>query len=250
MRLVPSLLVSGAILAALPFLACTKSESDKPAAGAPAAANAVQGTVLEVLPAAPYTYLRLKTAQGELWAAVPAADVKVGAAVTVLVQVKMNKFESKTLNRTFDSVSMGTLAGDAPAAAAAPAVDPAALAASVTAAHAAPPFPAMDKVAKATGPDAHTIAEIYAKKGALKDRTVTVKAKVMKVRSGILGKTWIHLSDGSGQAQSHDYDLTVTTKDAVQGGDVVTVKGVLHLDRDFGAGYVYPVILEDAKIVH
>jgi hypothetical protein len=250
MRFTPRLFVV-ASLAATGLVACHKSEEPS-AVVAPAAQNAIKGTVMEVLPAAPYTYLRLKAGQGEIWAAVPAGDVKVGAEVTLLVQVKMDKFESKTLARTFDAVYMGTLAGDAPTAAAAapaPAPDPAALAASVAATHAAPPFPNIEKVAKATGPDAHTIAEIYAGKSALKDRALSVKAKVMKVRSGIMGKTWIHLSDGSGQAQSHDYDLTVTTKDAVQGGDVVTVKGFLHLNRDFGAGYVYPVIIEDAKIV-
>lgn len=250
MRLVPTLFVSGtALLAACAFPACTRSESEKPAAAAPAAAaNALPGTVLEVLPAAPYTYLRLKAAQGELWAAVPAGEIKVGAPVTVLVQVRMDKFESKTLNRTFDTVYMGTLAGAAPEAPAAAAPAVAAAPAAVPPAHGAMPFPKTEKVAKAAGPGAHVISELYARKAELKDRTVTVRGKVVKAMGGIMGKTWLHLSDGSGQPQTRDYDLTVTTKDSAKPGELVTVTGVLHLDRDFGSGYAYPVILEDATI--
>jgi hypothetical protein len=256
MRFTPSLLVAAATVSACTFSGCTKSEPEKPAAAAPVAASSIQGTVLETLPAAPYTYLRVKAAQGEVWAAVPAGDVKVGATVTVMVQVRMDKFQSTTLNRTFDSVYMGTLAGAAPVAAApvsaAPAaMPPAGAPAAMPAAHGAMTTPpvAMEKVAKATGPDAHAIAEIYARKNDLKDRTISVKGKVTKALSGIMGKTWIHLSDGSGKPQTKDFDLPVTTKDAATVGEVVTVKGVLHIDRDFGSGYLYPVIVEDAKIV-
>ena len=43
-------------------------------------------------------------------------------------------------------------------------------------------------------------------------------------------------------------DLTFTTKDVVQVGDTVTFEGTLAIDREFGAGYVYPLIVEDAVI--
>ena len=41
---------------------------------------------------------------------------------------------------------------------------------------------------------------------------------------------------------------TRTTSDSAAVGDVVVVKGTVRLDKDFGAGYAYPVIVEDAKI--
>jgi hypothetical protein len=257
MRLAPTLLATGAALAACTFLACHSSQADSPvtaapapAAAAPAPASPIQGKVLEVLPASPYTYLRLQSAQGEVWAAVPAAEVKVGANVTVLVQIRMDKFQSNSLQRTFDSVYMGTLAGDAPVPAAPPAA-PANTTTAVTSAHSTPPpAPGPEKVAKAKGAGAYTIAELYAKKNTLKDQTVTVRAKVTRCIGGILGRTWIHLYDGSGQAKTRDFDLAVTTKDMAKLGDVVTVKGILHLDKDFGSGYAYPVIIEDAKISH
>ena|GEM_PF-4532165 len=51
MRLAPTLLVSVAALAAGAYLACHSSQADLPAATAPAPANSIQGSVLEVLPA-------------------------------------------------------------------------------------------------------------------------------------------------------------------------------------------------------
>ncbi|NTV75084.1 MAG: hypothetical protein HGA66_12865, partial [Holophaga sp.] len=109
MRIIPTLLTSGAI--ALAGLGCSKSKPEAPTASTPAAKNVLQGTVLETVSAPPYTYLRLKAAQGEVWAAVPAADVKVGAPVTVNISITMDKFESPSLHRTFERVFMGTLAG-------------------------------------------------------------------------------------------------------------------------------------------
>ena len=46
-----------------------------------------------------------------------------------------------------------------------------------------------------------------------------------------------------------NFDLTVTTQDVVLLGDTVTFEGTLKLDKDFGAGYLYPVIIEDANTV-
>ena len=272
MRLVPTLMIAGSTLAAGAFLACGRSRSAQPAAttsAAPATPASLQGQVLEVLEAAPYTYLRLRTAQGELWTAVPAAPVKPGDPVTVLAQVRMDNFQSATLHRTFPAVYMGTLAGAGPAPVAAPAatamppatMPPAAMAPAAMAAMAAPapgqgsgpahgaaPFAPTAKVPRAAGPEGHTIAELYARQDSLKDRPVAVRGRILRYMPGIMGKTWIHLADGSGKPASRDFDLTVTTQDAAKVGDVVTVKGLLHLKRDVGAGYVYPVIIEDAKL--
>jgi hypothetical protein len=261
MRLVPTLMIAGGTLAAGAFLACGRS---RPAAAMPATPASLQGQVLEVLEAAPYTYLRLRTAQGELWTAVPAAPVKPGDPVTVLAQVRMDNFQSATLHRTFPAVYMGTLAGAGPASAAAPAatamppaaMPPAAMAAMAAPApghgsgpaHGAAPFAPTAKVPRAAGPEGHTIAELYARQDSLKDRPVAVRARILRYMPGIMGKTWIHLADGSGKPETRDFDLTVTTQDAAKVGDVVTVKGLLHLKRDVGAGYVYPVIIEDAKL--
>ncbi len=211
-----------------------------PAAGAPAQADGISGKVLERIAAAPYCYLRLKTAKGEVWTAVPEAQIEKGAEVTVLNPMLMSNFESKTLNRTFAEVYFGTLAtaGAAPAAGAPPQMGA--------------PAPApleVGKIDKATGSDARTVAEIWGQKGGLKEKTVSIRGKVVKYNPGVMGKNWLHLQDGSGDPKKGTHDITVTTQDAVAKGDVVTAKGVVRVDKDFGAGYTYAMIVEDAKVV-
>jgi hypothetical protein len=217
--------------------------------GAPAAASGLSGKVLERIAAAPYCYLRLQTARGEVWVAVPEAQIEKGVEVTIANPMLMSNFESKTLNRTFAEVYFGTLApaGGAAAPTAAP-MPPAA--AGQQQAGTPPPAPLeVSKIDKATGPDAKTIAEIWAKKGSLKEKSVTIHGKVVKYNPGVMGKNWMHLQDGTGDPGKATHDITVTSQDSVAKGDVVTVKGVIRLDKDFGAGYTYAVIVEDAKVV-
>lgn len=102
------------------------------------------------------------------------------------------------------------------------------------------------KVAKASGPNAKTVAEIITQAATLKDKTVDVRGKVVKVNAGIMGKNWIHLRDGSGSAAASTNDLLITSLNEVKVGDVVTAKGIVRTDKDFGAGYFYKVLIEEA----
>jgi hypothetical protein len=233
------------------------------AAAAPSAS--IKGKVLERLDAPPYSYLRLETAQGEAWAAVPKAEVAKGQEVTVAGAMPMTAFESKSLKRKFDLIYFGTLGGAEAAAQAQPApaampapggmggegmggnMPPPNMAAQHAAAAAGPAEVADVKVAKASGSDARTVAEVHAQRMALKDKAVTVRGKVVKFNEGIMGRNWVHLRDGSGTA-GKDNDLTVTTGDKAAVGDVIVVKGKVQIDKDFGAGYAYPVIVEEAKV--
>lgn len=233
--------------------ACTKTkEPEKMPLGqapavAPAAAaadaNTISGSVLEQLPASPYVYLKLKTDKGEVWAAVPETKIAVGDKVTIYNALAMGKFESKTLNRTFDEVYFGNLT---PPEAPAP----------TTAAGPAPKSvgtpPAIDakvgKVEKASGADARTIAELWAQKGTLAGKTVSIRGVVVKYNANVMGKNWVHLQDGSGDAAKGTHDITVTTMDAVTLSSTVTITGKVALDKNFGAGYSYPLIVEDAKV--
>ena len=276
-----------ASLAALVLLAGCAKEQPKPdvKAAAPAAAPAasasgvapaapepalvtVSGTVLETMDASDYTYMRLKTASGETWTAVTKAKVATGDAVTVTNAMVMDGFQSKTLNRTFDHILFGVLA--APGAAAAPAGGSAAsppmvsnhpptagttggeTPQQVAAQHgqaAGGPADAPDvKVSKAGGANAKTVAELWAQRASLKGKEVVVKARVVKVTNNVMGKNWLHVRDGSGSKAAKDNDLSVTTNAVVNMGDVVTVTGLVSVDKDFGAGYAYPVIVEDAKV--
>jgi hypothetical protein len=274
--------LSVVLLVALAVAGCKKKEPAAPQQnaamqGAPEVGVNVKGKVVERLDAPPYSYLKLKTAEGETWVAVPKTEVANGTEVSVFQAMPMAGFESKTLKRKFDMVYFGTLggeasphgqpgamagapAGGAPAGKGAPAApaamggapgdmppNPAGMAAQHAAAAAGPQDVGSVKVAKATGADARTVAEIYAQKAALKEKSVTVRGKVVKFNEGIMGRNWLHIRDGSGTANK-DNDITITTGDKAAVGDVVVVKGTVRLDKDFGAGYAYPVIVEDAKL--
>jgi hypothetical protein len=218
----------------------TKAPAASPAA-APAAGDALTGPVLEQLPASPYVYIRIKTSGGDVWAAVPEAKLEIGTVVTVVSPMLMTKFESTSLKRTFEEVYFGTLA--AAGAATIGAANP----------HAGVPQSAapvvVGKVEKATGADARTVAELWAQKARLEGKAVTIRGVVVKVNDGVMGKNWIHLQDGSGDAKQGTNDITVTSMDRAAKGETVTITGTVHTNRDFGSGYSYPVMVEDAKIV-
>lgn len=100
-------------------------------------------------------------------------------------------------------------------------------------------------IAKAEG--GLTVAEVFADPAKLAGQTVTVRGKVVKTNAGIMNTNWVHVRDGSGAEGTND--LTVTTKGEVpKVGDTVVVTAPVTLNKDFGMGYVYPVILEDATV--
>lgn len=224
-------------IAAWIFASAVLSAQAMPPSPQPAAP--LKGEVLEVLNAPSFTYLRLKTRTGEVWASVPTAAVKKGAEVTLLDPQMMGNFESKSLKRKFDKLVFATLV-DANGNAGATPLSP----------HGTPRAMAMPgvKVAKATGPDAKTVAEVVAGKAALKDKTVTIRGQVVKFSPGIMGKNWVHLQDGSGSVASGDHDILLTTADATAVGDVVNASGTVRTNVDFGSGYAYAVMIEGARI--
>ena len=213
----------------------------------------LRGEVLEVIDVEPYTYLRLKTASGEIWAAVGKVSIKKGAQVTILDPNVMKNFESKTLNRTFPTIVFGTVGtpvqGNSGAAPAASAASPHA-GASMGQAHGGMQKPtdvAVVKVAKAEGPMGRTVAEVNAQRAALKDKQVAIRATVVKVNANIMGKTWVHLRDGTGSASDGSDDLLATSSAEPKAGDVVLVKGVVKTDVDIGSGYSYKVLIDNAS---
>jgi hypothetical protein len=100
-------------------------------------------------------------------------------------------------------------------------------------------------IAKAEG--GKTIAEVFAEKDALADANVVVRGKVVKTNAMIMDKNWLHVRDGSGAEGTNDLTVT-TTADLPQVGATVVVTGKVALDKDFGMGYQYPVIIEDAEV--
>ena len=240
---------------------------------APAAPSfPLQGTVAEAHNGGGYTYILLNTEAGQYWVATTEVEVAVGEKIGFAEGNVMRDFPSKAMNRTFPEIIFSAsvigktpsakpaapaadatpgsfdkaLQGETPAAAptAAPAVDPA----QQGSGKAIVPLASDVKVEKATGANAHTVGELFDKAADLNGKTVVLRAKIMKVSPGIMGKTWLHVQDGTGDAMKNTHDLVVTTAATPNKGDTVTLEGKLGTNRDFGAGYVYQVIVEDAAI--
>ncbi len=254
-------------LAALALTACSKDEPAKPAAqsAAPAQTQAAapapavnksggtSGTVVETMDAAGYTYVQVDNGTEKLWAAAPKFAVAVGDSVIVPDGMPMHNYHSQTLNRDFPVVYFvdSVMNASAPAGAA-PAGMPMS-GAGMPQGH--PPTSVsssatadidLSNVQKADG--GLTVGELFAGKDGLSGQDVILRGKVVKFSPQIMGKNWIHIQDGSGDEATGSNDLTVTTSVTAKVGDTVLVKGPLTLDKDFGYGYQYNVIIEDAQV--
>jgi len=234
------ILLAICLIVAAPFAPFAPSvwagETPAPAPVSPSAA-VVTGEVLEVRDVDSYTYLRLKTKDGETWAAVEKAPVKKGAKVTIENVMVMKNFESKSLKKTFPTILFGNLGSTgkvngSPHSGAAKTMD----------------TTGPINIAKASGANARTVAEIVTKAAELKDKPVLVRGKIVKYNPEVMGKNWIHLRDGSGVAADNTHDILVTTTTQAKLGDVVTVTGVVRTDKDFGSGYSYKVLIEEATL--
>lgn len=93
-----------------------------------------------------------------------------------------------------------------------------------------------------------TVANLNQNKAGLGGKTISAQGKVVKVNNGIMGRNFVHVQDGSGDASKGTNNLVVTSKQTANVGDQVTVSGVVVLNRDFGMGYSYPLLIEEATI--
>jgi hypothetical protein len=240
-----------ALTLALAMGACTdsteESAAESPALAAPAAAGMVRGTVLETMDAAGYTYTLIQLEDENRWVASQPAKVQVGDVVQTTEGMAMAGFHSKALNRTFDTVyfvetlqnlSSETLPDGHPETAL-PSGHP----------DVAEPETTEDvKTAVAQLEPGQDIAWLYANKDSLNGQPIRLRGKVVKYNDGILGQNFIHIQDGSGSAASGNNDLTITTQNETAVGEIIVVSGTVVLDKDFGAGYSFPVLVEDATI--
>jgi len=216
--------------------------------------DSVSGTVVETMSSGGYTYAKLDEGGKQVWAAGPETALAVGAKVGKVNGMLMSGFRSNTLNRTFDQIYfvssfdvVGGAAANPHGAGVAGGAMPNPHGAGASASAAPGDKPAdkpADKIEPAAG--GKTVADIFASKDKLAGKPVVVSGKVVKVNNGILGRNWVHLQDGTGAAGSND--LMVTTSATVAKGDVVVMRGTLATNKDFGAGYSYAVLVEDAAV--
>ena len=100
--------------------------------------------------------------------------------------------------------------------------------------------------ASAAEADVKTVATVNKDKTALAGKKITVNGKVVKVNNAIMKRNFVHVQDGTGDAGSNN--LVVTSQQTANVGDQVSVTGVVVVNRDFGSGYSYPLLLEEASI--
>lgn len=93
-----------------------------------------------------------------------------------------------------------------------------------------------------------TVAALNQNKATLVGKTISAQGKVVKVNNGIMGRNFVHVQDGTGDAKSSTNNLVVTSKQTAAVGDQVTISGVVVINRDFGSGYAYPLLIEEASI--
>lgn len=203
------------------------------------------GKVVETMEGGGYTYANLEKDGKTTWVAFPVLETRVGETLSFRGCMEMPRFQSKALNRKFDSILF----------CGAPEVKPSSATATPMTAKKSPGSEGAVtsagkkiKVEKATGANAYTVSEIFAKRSSLDGKQVVVKGQVVKVSSGIMDRNWIHLQDGTGDEKKKTHDLVVTSSEAPKVGDVVTMTGTVAKDKDFGGGYKYGVIIEKGSV--
>ncbi|MGQ7869506.1 GW dipeptide domain-containing protein [Sunxiuqinia sp. sy24] len=199
-----------------------------------------QVEVKEVIQTDSYTYLKVSENREEFWIAVSRQEAKVGEKYYYASALEMEDFESKALGRVFDSIFFVQKISKEPIQRA-----------NAMAGKQTPQGKAIEsfnsdiKLEPVKG--GVTIEKLYASKGEYEGKRVSVKGKVVKVNKNIMSRNWIHIQDGTKHGE--DYDLTITSGQLPEVGDVVTIEGVVTLNKDFGAGYFYELIMEEGQLV-
>jgi len=227
---------------------------------------AFRGKVVEKQDASIYTYVRLDDGAGKkIWAAVPQTQLEIGEEIALKGGSVMTNFNSKTLNRTFESIifASGLVRGSenmtvqtaggangSSSGAVQSEVGPHGMTtqSSGGSTRAIVSFTGV-KVEKSTAQNGYTVGELFAKAVDLNDQKVTVKGRVVKISPNIMGKNWFHIQDGTGDPTANTHDLVVTSSAMVEKGTIVSLEGVLAAGKDFGFGYKYDVLIEDAVVV-
>jgi len=228
------------VMAVMMIVACDSKKRVKAPEHMPQAVTSQQSmdaghTVLvkEIIQATSYTYLFVAEGDREYWVATAKQPFEVGMTLHYDEGLEMKNFTSKEVDRTFDSIwfiseFMGTSSAVVKASSG-----------KVTAER-------VKDISIEPVVGGVSIQELYANKADYEGKIVTVRGQVTKVNPNIMGRNWIHLQDGTKSGDA--FDITVTTQAVVSKGDVVVFSGKLALNKDFGAGYKYDLIIEKAEL--
>jgi hypothetical protein len=200
--------------------------------------------VLEIIPASNYVYLKVKEENDQFWIATKKREINLDSTYFYREALLKTEFKSKIHDRVFDSIWFVTKL--------------------VTQMHGARYTSGTtdniqisekkEEPVEVTSDENKNITyKVYPEISAFLDdpnkfegQAVQLKGKCVKVNSNIMNKNWIHLKDGS----QDDFDLIITTNMSAQEGDIITIQAMVALNKDYGAGYSYDLILENGVILN
>lgn len=200
--------------------------------------KAHQIKVKEVLQTSSYTYLFVNENNKDYWIAVGKADVKVNDHLYYQEALVMKDFKSEELDRTFDQILFVENIGG------------------MKLKNDSMPNDSLHQqvlvqekkpvINVDIAPNGIRIAELMKNRDNYANKKVIIRGQVVKINANIMDRNWVHLKDGT--SHSGKSDLTFTTLEEVNIGDVVTFEGTVAIEKEYGAGYIYPLIVEDAKL--
>ena len=205
----------------------------------------------EVIQTTSYTYLHVKESDTLKWLATPSMQAGKGDIYYYSEGLPMKQFESKELHKTFDEVLFLGGVSSEPIGSKSQTVAANPHAANGQVATSQPytrkVSAEVKKSIKIDAPkDCISIGELIAKKEFYAGKTIKIKGQVTKYSPEIMNKNWIHLQDGT--ESNGKFDLAITSQSAVKTGDIVTFEGKVTLNKDFGYGYLFDVMMEEAVI--
>lgn len=213
--------------------------------------------VNEIIQATKYTYLRAKENGSEIWIAAPSFEAKVGGTYYYEQGFEMNNFEEKEIGKTFEKITFVEHISDQPGKK----TDKTASAHSkMKSPHGnmnnmeANKMPIEARKPKLNKQDISvnhsdgevTIAKLYSEKDNFNGKIIKVRGIVTKINEEIMNRNWIHIQDGTEHQEK--FDLTITTQEKAKTGDEIVFEGKISVNKDFGYGYKYEIIMEEAKI--
>ena len=204
------------------------------------------GRVLATTNSGGYTFVCVQGFHKAAWAATTnLCKIKAGDSVSLPKGEVMQQFHSTSLNLTFDEIRfVDHIENWSQPGSTRPAATTAVPSGHPQITVPSPAFTADKRIEQPAG--AKTVAEIFAQSRQLAGQMITIKGRVTKFMAGVMGRNWIHISDGTGTVDHND--LLITTTNTVAVGDVITVNGQLAIDQDFGLGYAYSVLIEKATV--
>ncbi len=188
-----------------------------------------------------YAYLRVTENSESYWMAIPNMDVKQGSTYYYNGGMVMKDFNSEQLNKVFDEIIFVEGIRTSEELMAKPQNDVHNHAHTTS----EDTTKEIEKIEKAT--NGISISELLSDRKKFVGKEVILRGKVVKVNNGIMDKNWVHIADGTQFADKKS--ITITTQELAKVGDVVTFKGKVTLEKDFGYGYVYDILLEEGKLI-